>query len=188
MNKNNRMEWISCDGGPHILMEKRCMQCWEGSEIPSNGRKVNAKFKWNPDSTTATDYDLVCDINDYIGIIETQNGSAIVINDDVPMSAFVFDKKNTGHIVVLYTWENEKYSEEIPDIINNMSLNDFDDSGIRYQTTEQILYHFPACDIPMKPVYGFAEISMMPGAFKIFRRDALTIQNGKIRIFRFQRE
>ena len=187
-NINKELKWISCDGGPHILMEKKCMKLWEGSEVPLNGRIVNSKSKWNQETFISTDYDLACDINDYIGIIEVQNGSAIVINDDVPISTFITDKNGIGNIVVLNSWENGNYSEELYEIICALNLNDFEDSGIIYRTSEPQLYHFPACDIPTKPVYDFIEISLQPGTYRIYRKDSMILENGEIRVFRFHKE
>jgi frataxin-like iron-binding protein CyaY len=182
------MKWISCDGGPHVLMERSCMEQWEAGDIPSNNRVVKASHIYNEATGIVSDYDLACEINDYIGIIELQSGSAIVINDDVPMSAWVTDSNGIGYIIILYTWENKDYSNEIPEIINNLEDSDFMLSGILFKVREDELYLFPASDRPLDPIYEFVKISIEPGNYKVYRLDSLCTKNGELRIFKFQKE
>jgi len=73
-------KWITGDGGPLILMEKRLLSFWEGADEPSNGRAVEAESRWGLD--VATDYDRACDIRSWAGVIEVGSGRALVLSTD----------------------------------------------------------------------------------------------------------
>ena len=73
MNEDSfKFIWVSGDGGPLILMEQKYLINWEGCDAPSNGRVVEANSCWGLD--VATDYDLACDIEDYLGLINVGKG------------------------------------------------------------------------------------------------------------------
>jgi hypothetical protein len=64
--------------GEHLL-------AWEGSDPPSAGRKVEAKFRWHDPNDPATDYDRACDVEDYLGLIEVGTGKGQVLGGDPEM-------------------------------------------------------------------------------------------------------
>jgi hypothetical protein len=59
-------------------MEQDLLSCWEGADRPSRGRLVPAKHRWRPN--VATDYDLACDVNEWAGIIQLSEGTALVVS------------------------------------------------------------------------------------------------------------
>lgn len=61
-------------------MKKKYLANWEGSAAPSNGRIVEANFRWGLE--IATDYDRVCDVDDWLGLISVGEGKAIVLGGD----------------------------------------------------------------------------------------------------------
>jgi hypothetical protein len=77
-----KREWVTCDGGPLLLIPEPLLTFWEGSSPPSGGRVVAATFRSNPDGP-ATDYDRACDVSG-LGVIPVGPGHALVLNDDEP--------------------------------------------------------------------------------------------------------
>jgi immunity protein 21 of polymorphic toxin system len=77
-----RLHWITSCGGPLLLLPAEYLDAWEGAEEPSDGRVVEAEFRWNLDpDAPATDYDRACDVEDYVGIIPVGAGQGLVFPD-----------------------------------------------------------------------------------------------------------
>jgi hypothetical protein len=81
------LNWVQTFGGPHIVLPSLLSNSWEGSNVPANGRIVEANFRYNP-TGPATDYDRACDIKNWSGIITVGNGSAIVLGGDLTIAAY----------------------------------------------------------------------------------------------------
>jgi hypothetical protein len=96
MPDNSKMlKWISKYGGPLLLLSSELLPFWEGSAVPSNGRVVEARFRWAGPGTLATDYDKACDVaDDYIGLIEINTGKGLVLGDEPLLTAWYPDKNS----------------------------------------------------------------------------------------------
>ena len=53
------LHWFQNDGGPLMVVPRSPSPLWEGGEVPTLGRVVDAKSRWQ--SRAATDYDRACD-------------------------------------------------------------------------------------------------------------------------------
>ncbi|MDQ3520599.1 MAG: immunity 21 family protein [Gemmatimonadota bacterium] len=51
------------DGGPLLIAPQAAVAAWEGTDAPSNGRVVSAKFRWSNENDPASDYDRACDVD-----------------------------------------------------------------------------------------------------------------------------
>ncbi|MBW3570406.1 MAG: immunity 21 family protein [Gemmatimonadetes bacterium] len=51
------------DGGPLLVLPGAAVAHWEGIDAPSNGRVVEASFRWSAAELSATDYDRACDVS-----------------------------------------------------------------------------------------------------------------------------
>ena len=71
-------EWTESNGGPLLLVSDELACEWLGTEAPTDGRIIEAKFRWNEDSPPC-DYDRACDIRDYVGSLAVGWGTAIVL-------------------------------------------------------------------------------------------------------------
>jgi Immunity protein 21 len=81
--------WISSYGGPLLLIPGEYLYAWEGGDAPSNGRQVQAKFRWAGPDDVATDYDRACDVEGWIGRLEVGDGSAVVLGGEPAMTAWL---------------------------------------------------------------------------------------------------
>ena len=106
-----KLNWVSGDGGPLILMEQKYLADWEGSNAPSNGRVVEANSRWGLE--VATDYDLACDIEDFLGLINVGEGKALVLGgDELATTWFPLFENQEG---ILIRWD---YADSESEIIN----------------------------------------------------------------------
>ena len=97
-----KLQWVSGDGGPLILMEERLLPYWEGSDAPSNGRIVEAESRWG--LNVATDYDLACDVQGWAGVIRVHDGNALVLSaSGDAMATWVSEFEGVEGVVV--EWE-----------------------------------------------------------------------------------
>ena len=64
------LTWIESAGGPLLALRPDCLPLWEGIDPPSEGRRVEASFRWENASAPATDYDRACDVEGYAGVIQ----------------------------------------------------------------------------------------------------------------------
>ena len=110
----NVLTWVTCDGGPHLLIPEELGALWEGSDAPSGGRVVNARFRWSADpGALATDYDAACDVNELVGVIPVGAGAALVLGDEVPMSTWVPSTLFAGGLIVVpMTWPHPGMPEQ----------------------------------------------------------------------------
>ena len=67
----NEINWIMCDGGPHILMESKFLKIWKGDSDEAYQESVRY-------------YEQACMVDGYIGELNIGSGKCIIIGDDVP--------------------------------------------------------------------------------------------------------
>ena len=82
------MRWVSTTGGPQLLLSKSLLTAWGGIEPPSNGRVIEAKFRWNGPGSPATDYDRACDVRAWAATIAVGEARAIVLGDEPGQAAW----------------------------------------------------------------------------------------------------
>ncbi len=95
------LTWITSNGGPLLLASKSVLPYWEGADPPSNGRKVEATFRWQGYGTPATDYDRACDVDDYLDVINIGSEQGLVLGGEpLPTAWWSADSAQTGGILV----------------------------------------------------------------------------------------
>jgi hypothetical protein len=80
--------WIESTGGPLLVIPSAYASKWQGSNEPNGRRKVVAKSRFMGDGP-ATDYDLACDVEDYLGVVAAGKGHALVLGGEPAPSAWV---------------------------------------------------------------------------------------------------
>jgi hypothetical protein len=105
IQQRGELTWLGTDAGHLILMPRALRPRWSGIEPPIDGRVVEALFRWNQPTDAACDYDRACDVQDYVGILDVDSGSAIVLGQD-PLPA-TWQALPGGGVVIarLYTSE-----------------------------------------------------------------------------------
>ena len=80
------MKWIYSEGGPLLLVERRLLSEWNGSDT-------------SQPEDRPTDYDRACAIVEYMGVIEVANGSAFVLGDEPLQTAIWKDSRDEFTLV-----------------------------------------------------------------------------------------
>lgn len=95
--------WIISNGGPLILLAMDNLLDWEGTDPPSNGRIVEADFRFNfleePDAP-ATDYDRACDVDEHLAIFEVGSGQGVIFTGKRGTAWFRTVDGNRGGILI----------------------------------------------------------------------------------------
>src|SRR5260370_41091178 len=79
------LQWMQSNGGPLLLVSGEPLPSWEGTEFPSDGRQIEAQFRWNGQAAPATGYDRACDVKEYVGLLTIGVGQGLVLGDE-PLS------------------------------------------------------------------------------------------------------
>src|ERR1700741_5024199 len=81
------MNWFHNDGGPLVVLPRSPAPLWEGTDLPSNGRRVEAHFRFA--GPTATDYDRACDVADPAELLEAGQGWVLVLGGVIQEAAWL---------------------------------------------------------------------------------------------------
>src|SRR5258708_35074880 len=79
------LRWMESNGGPLLLVSGEHLPSWEGTESPSDGRQIEAQFRWNGQGAPDTGYDRACDVKQYVGLLTIGVGQGMVLGDE-PLS------------------------------------------------------------------------------------------------------
>lgn len=171
------LSWVTCDGGPHILIPEDCEAFWEGSSAPSKGRVVHAQFRWNADpGAVATDYDAACDINDLVGVIAVGASAAVVSGDEVPMSAWVPSALFAGGLLVVpMTWpEADALDERLVAATNSAARSEFSPTGLLLPPSSGKFILCAACDSGPNWIYPTARVTIPGIPYQILSAEVRT--------------
>lgn len=104
------MRWVRTTGGPLMLLPKTSLKTWSGCEVPTDGRVIDAEFRWNGPGSTATDYDRACDVRAYAATIAVGRHRAVVFGDE-SMQAAWWPLKRGGVLVRWFAAPSEEAVE-----------------------------------------------------------------------------
>jgi len=79
------LAWMNSEGGPLLLVPGECFSSWGGICPPTDGRQIEATFRWDGADSPACDYDRACDVDGYLALLEIGTGQGLVLGGD-PMS------------------------------------------------------------------------------------------------------
>ena len=154
-------EWISCNS-PLLLVAKDNLWAWEGAAVPSQGRRVEARFRWNPDGP-ATDYDRACDVDDYLGLIDVGPGKALVLGDEPLMTTWL-PLKDGG---LLVRWVCADGEEALLAAAHRIPGDAYQDSGFSFTVGVAPLVLLAACESGEDKIYPRIEFELPPGRYGI---------------------
>jgi hypothetical protein len=137
-------------------------------------------------ASPATDYDLACDVEEELGLIPVGGGEGLVINADVPMSAWVQAPDGRGGDVVVWVWGPKRSDEWIIRVCREAPPDLLRDTGFFLCVGEGGLLLFPACDCAPDWVYGFTRISLPAGRYRVLAVDYAQDSEGCLRLYRLQ--
>lgn len=156
MMSDQKLSWVTCDGGPHLLVPEELGALWEGTNAPSSGRVVNARFRSSREpGAVATDYDAACDINELVGVIPVGPGAALVLGDEVPMSTWVPSTLFVGGLIVVpMTWPRHDMPEQqLFAAIKSVERPAFTQTGLMLPPSSGQFILCAACDAGPDRIY-----------------------------------
>ena len=158
-----KFTWVSGDGGPLILMEQKYLANWEGSDAPSNGRVVEANSRWGLEA--ATDYDLACDVEDYLGLIDFSEGKALVLGGDELATTWLPLSENQEGILIRWNYGNSE--SEVVEFAKFSSDEMEKDENIEFSVNNSKLVLFAAAQSGEDEVYPRLNFNLSNGNYKI---------------------
>lgn len=164
--ENFKFSWVSCDGGPLLLIEEKYLKFWEGSEAPSNGRIVEADFRWGLD--IATDYDKACDVEDWLALIEVGEGKALVLGGEPNPTTWLYLEEDEGMLVRWIYADSEYDAIESAKLVPN-NFGKEEDFEFVVENTNLIL--FAACESWDDNIYPRLSIALQKGAYRIYTKE-----------------
>lgn len=112
------IKWVSGDGGPHILMERKYLDLWAEQK--------------------ETLYEKVCQIDDYIENLQLLDISLIVISEEMTHTAWIADEEGRGGIVIGLNYMDEEFDEKILiENVRKISNDDYSETGVEYKVIEE---------------------------------------------------
>lgn len=174
---NNEINWIECDGGPHIIIERKYLKIWKGETEEEYNKAIEY-------------YEETGSIDDYIGELKIGLGKCLVISEDVPSSAWISDNNTSGFLVVV-NYVSEYYINEkirFDTLLNEFSKiadDQFIDTNLTYQVTDEELYLFAACDFGSGWLYHYSKFNLLPGNYRIKMIEEYLFEDSSFRLFKF---
>lgn len=166
----NDLTWVTCDGGPHLLLpaELECMWC--GINPPSDGREVQAHFRWSGDyAAPASDYDAACDVNGLVGLIQMEAQSVLVLGDEVPMSTWLASQQFAGGIIVVpMEWPNSHFDvDAITRAVAQVELDSYLPTGLSIDVPTGTCRLVAAANFGPNWTLGSLPIAIPPASYTV---------------------
>jgi hypothetical protein len=155
-------KWVTCDGGPLLLVAKEHLCAWEGVANPSANRKVETRFRWNPEGP-ATDYDRACDVDDYLGLIDVGYGKGLVLGQEPFMTTWL--PQNDGGVLVRWVFAEDE--EKVLTTASSIPNESYQDSGLSFVVGDSSLVLLAACESSKDQIYPRLEFEVTRGQYRI---------------------
>jgi Immunity protein 21 len=163
-HQRGSLQWLDNDAGASMLLSTRLLSRWSGSLPPSDGRVIEAEFRWNP-ADGPTDYDRACDVNEAAAVLPVGDGSAIVLGNEGPMPVTWRPLASGGILLVqLYTTETGDMPARLPRIPSDLEWA----TGGAFHADGAPLRLFDATDSgEQDPVFPYLTVELAAGAYAV---------------------
>lgn len=124
-----------------LVLPREAFCYWEGGDIPSGGRRVEARFRW--DTEVATDYDRACDVDEWAAILQVGPAWSLVLGSEV-QSVRVLNTPQTSDLLVVNTVYSDPISpDSFLDLFAQIDPGSFHKlgSGLAVREGELLLVH-----------------------------------------------
>lgn len=163
---NMRWTWVQGNGGPLLLLSKNHLCEWQGSDPPSNGRVVEAIFRWDGPGSIATDYDRACDVEGYINVIKVGQSDAVVLGEgDYRTTWWSGNLETSGILVRGIGWDS---LEDIIEVLNQPDAIPWQDMELRFTVEEPPFVLFDSSEVALDEILGDSiGVPLSCGAYRI---------------------
>ncbi len=167
----DKLKWIESAGGPLILISDKCYSLWSG--ILKRSSYLDNKTEDADDFLNAdkADYGKACLVQDYLGIVNIGNDTALVLGDE-PLLTTVFH--SIDNRVVIARWfygENEALVDKYLKAIDLNSIANWKfASTLKLSSDRQFLFD-SACSasmLPEKENNKWLSLNIKQGDYKIW--------------------
>lgn len=164
VDQTRTLVWIASEGGPLLLLAREYLQYWEGTEPPTGGRTIEARFRWSgqPDAP-ATDYDRACDIDDYLGLVNVGPGQALVLGDE-PLATTWWSAGETGGMLV--RWRYARDEEAVVQALAHIPETIWEPTQLVLTGGPEPMYLFDAAE-PGAEVDEYLVVELGPGQYTL---------------------
>src|SRR5260221_7899824 len=139
------LQWMQSNGGPLLLVSGEHLLSWEGVAPPSDGRHIEAQFRWNGQDAPATDYDRACDVKEYVGLLGIDTGHGLVLGDEPRTiawqpSATAGESAEDDTSGVLIRWVYANSEAEVMEALTHVPETAWRDDGLLLSVGREPLY------------------------------------------------
>lgn len=138
------LRWMQSGGGPLLLVPGEYLPSWEGIDPPSDEQQIEARFRWNGQDMSPTDYDRACDVERWLGLIDIGVGQGLVLGGEPLGTAWQAsipspesDNKAGG---ILIRWVYANNEADVIDAIEHVSEVTWQDDGMVLCVGREPLY------------------------------------------------
>ncbi len=105
------LAWMNSHGGPLLLVPGEFLLSWRGICPPTDGRQIEAMFRWDGPDSPACDYDRACDVDDYLALLDIGAGQGLVLGGEPMGTAWspttsADSLTNSGGILIRWVYAN----------------------------------------------------------------------------------
>lgn len=131
---SGELRWLESNGGPLLLVPGEQLPSWEGTEPPSDGRQIDAQFRWNGEDAPASDYDRACDINGWLGLLDVGAGHAIVLGGEPLGTAWQASagasESGVNTCGILIRWVHANSESDVIEALEHVPETVWQDTGL----------------------------------------------------------
>lgn len=166
----SKLKWIDSVGGPLVLLSEKSFKLWSG--VLNRKSYLENIIEDADDFTDAdqADYGKACLVEDYLGVIEIGNDSALILGEE-PMMTTVFN--STDEKIIIARWSYGESEEIVDHLLENIDLSSIDtwEFALSFQLTTNSQYLIDsACSATMleHETEDYLLLSIKPGKYKIW--------------------
>ena len=166
----NKLTWIESAGGPLILISDSSYNLWSG--ILRRSSYLNNQIEEADDFLNAdeADYGKACLIQDYLGVVNVGNDSALVLGDE-PLRTTVFHSVDSRVVTArCYYGESEESVDNYLKTIDLTSIDNWEFS-LTFRLSSDRQYLFDSACFASMLVTGssdYLSINIKQGEYKIW--------------------
>ncbi|HET7077814.1 MAG TPA: Imm21 family immunity protein [Chloroflexia bacterium] len=161
----NTLTWLASAGGPLLLLPGEYLAAWEGTNPPSEGRILDARFRWGDPAAVSTDYDRACDVAEYLGLLDVGGGQGLVLGD-APLATAWLPDGDSGRAGMLVRWVSADNEVQILVALAHIPDHVWDPAPLLFPAGSTPLYLFDAA-IPGSEVDNYLTLDLDPGSYLI---------------------
>jgi len=163
--RERRLNWISSNGGPLVLISKNILSDWSGIDVePSEFIDENDHLLDLARTFQYSDYERACRIDNYIGLLEVGKETVLILGDEPLMTTWISDKDFSGtNFMIRWIYADDENS--ILQLIPTLSYLDKVVSDIFFKVEEQ-LYLFDSA-YPGREMDEYITVDLPLGLYEV---------------------